>query len=219
MKYNFSLVALDGAGQDPIIVEKADVFDVSVTLKSFIEAALAERGEDVDDEEPETGEVESKGNEEEETETETIEIFLPGVNRDILLHVVEFFKLYRKEKMNEIPKPLPWPKRVLDLVQADFARYIYTRPYELIFEIIAASNYLDIETLLELCMLRVARNLVNKTADMIHKDFNMKEPFTEEEARIILENNKWTTVPTEPSMMAAEPAELIQEKLGVTLAV
>jgi S-phase kinase-associated protein 1 len=61
-----------------------------------------------------------------------------------------------------LPQPLPWPKRVNDIVQDFYAKFVYLMNYEELFELVLAANYLDINPLLELCLARVARNLVSK---------------------------------------------------------
>ena len=59
-------------------------------------------------------------------------------------------------------QPIPWPKRVSDVVQRFYAKFVYLLEFPLLFEVILAANYLDIQPLLEVCLARVARILVSK---------------------------------------------------------
>lgn len=188
-------------GVEPIIVDYEDV-KCSEFINNMVENAIPE-----DEEEEET------------KDSEIIDIPLPAVRHEILLHVVEFCKMYREEAMTKPPRPIPWPKRVYELVQHQYAAYVYTRTYALLYEIIHAANYMDILPLLELCLLRIARTFVNKTPEMMQTAFGIQQPFTEEEKKVILEEGRWTTTHTPPDKMESEPADVIREVLGVELAV
>ena len=66
------------------------------------------------------------------------------------------------------------------LVDPWYADYINVEEEEL-FELILASNYLDINPLLELACAKVASLIKNKSIEEIRKFFNIENDFTPEE--------------------------------------
>ena len=66
------------------------------------------------------------------------------------------------------------------LVEPWYADYINVEKEEL-FELIMASNYLDIKPLLELACAKVASLIKNKSIEEIRKFFNIENDFTPEE--------------------------------------
>ena len=66
------------------------------------------------------------------------------------------------------------------LVEPWYADYINVEKEEL-FELIKASNYLDIKPLLELACAKVASLIKNKSIEEIRKFFNIENDFTPEE--------------------------------------
>ena len=66
------------------------------------------------------------------------------------------------------------------LVDSWYADYINVEKEEL-FELIMASNYLDINPLLELACAKVASLIKNKSIEEIRKFFNIENDFTPEE--------------------------------------
>lgn len=199
---------------EPIIVTKEEVA-VSTVITTWIETASDAEEYDVEDD---GAALESKGDDDTYNGPVT-DIVLPMARYEILCDVIEYCRMYHKEPMTELPKPMQWPKRVLDMVQPQFARYVYTKPYDRIWDIVSTANYLDIGPLMELCLFRVARVTLNKTPEMLRKALNIKKEWSEEEEKIIMEENRWTTDPTPKEMLEAEPADLILEKLGVVLQV
>ena len=61
----------------------------------------------------------------------------------------------------------------------------------MLFELIMASNYLDIKTLLDLACAKVASQIKNKSVHEIRQFFNIENDFTPEEESQIMEENKW----------------------------
>lgn len=61
----------------------------------------------------------------------------------------------------------------------------------IIFELILAANYLDIQPLLDLCCAKVASLIKGKTPEEIRRTFNIVNDFTPEEEAQLLEENKW----------------------------
>ena len=76
---------------------------------------------------------------------------------------------------------------VVDPWHADFINL----DQEVLFELIMASNYLDIKPLLELACAKVASLIKNKSVPEIRKFFNIENDFSPEEEQQIMEENKW----------------------------
>ena len=114
---------------------------------------------------------------------------LPNVKRPILEKVIEFCKHIKDNAVPEIEKPLR-NTDMATVVDAWYANYINVEQ-EMLFELIMASNYLDIKPLLELSCAKVASMIKNKSIQEIRKFFNIENDFTPEEEQQIMEENKW----------------------------
>ncbi|PVU89507.1 hypothetical protein BB561_005308 [Smittium simulii] len=73
----------------------------------------------------------------------------------------------------------PWDEKFMDLDQ------------EMLFELLLASNYLNIKPLLELGCKTVANMMKGKSAEEIRKLFNIHNDFTPEEEEQIRKENEW----------------------------
>ena len=62
---------------------------------------------------------------------------------------------------------------------------------EMLFEIILASNYLDIKPLLDVGCKTVANMIKGKSPEEIRKTFNIQNDFTPEEEDQIRRENEW----------------------------
>ncbi|OQR84783.1 S-phase kinase-associated protein 1A [Achlya hypogyna] len=116
------------------------------------------------------------------------EIPLPNVKTAVLVKVIEFMNYHHANPMKEIPKPI---KTSFEDVVEQWDRDFIDVPYEMIFELILAANYLDIKSLLELTCARVSGIIFGKTPDQIRETFNIEQPFTPEEEKFIRDENKW----------------------------
>ncbi|EQC40382.1 S-phase kinase-associated protein 1 [Saprolegnia diclina VS20] len=116
------------------------------------------------------------------------EIPLPNVKTPVLLKVIEFMNYHHATPMKEIPKPIK--TKFEDVVEKWDLDFIDV-PYEMIFELILAANYLDIKSLLELSCAKVSGIIFGKTPDQIRETFNIEQPFTPEEEKFIRDENKW----------------------------
>ena len=114
---------------------------------------------------------------------------LPNVKRPILEKVIEFCRHIKDNAVPEIEKPLR-NTDMATVVDARYANYINVEQ-EMLFELIMASNYLDIKPLLELSCAKVASMIKNKSIQEIRKFFNIENDFTPEEEQQIMEENKW----------------------------
>ena len=117
------------------------------------------------------------------------EIPLENVRSNILKKIKEYLDHYQDTDPKEIERPLasqnyqecvdPWD---FEFINVDL---------DLIFEIILASNYMDIKPLLELASSKVASIIKGKTPEEIRKTFNIQKEFTPEEEQQIREENQW----------------------------
>ncbi|KAI9506239.1 hypothetical protein GGI25_002142 [Coemansia spiralis] len=114
---------------------------------------------------------------------------LPNVNGNVLEKIIEYCTHHMddppalNEEYDDLPKRSddiePWDEKFIDVDQ------------ELLFEILLASNYMDIKPLLDLGCKTVANMIRNKSAEEIRKMFNIEEDFTEEEKEQIRRENEW----------------------------
>jgi S-phase kinase-associated protein 1 len=99
------------------------------------------------------------------------EILLPEVTTMILQKVIEFCQHYREEPMHEIKGPLR-SSNIADLVQNWYADYVDVEQVVL-FELINAANYMDIQPLLDLTSFALSCMIKGMTADEIRKTFKL----------------------------------------------
>ncbi|KAJ1999869.1 E3 ubiquitin ligase complex SCF subunit scon-3 [Coemansia thaxteri] len=114
---------------------------------------------------------------------------LPNVAGKVLEKIIEYCEHHMddpppiQDEFDEIPKRSddiePWDENFIKVDQ------------ELLFEILLASNYMDIKPLLELGCKTVANMIRNKSAEEIRKMFNIVDDFTEEEREQIKKENEW----------------------------
>ncbi|KYN95077.1 suppressor of kinetochore protein 1, putative, partial [Plasmodium reichenowi] len=62
---------------------------------------------------------------------------------------------------------------------------------ETLYELIEASNYLDIKPLLDLTCGKIASMMKDKTTEEIRAEFDIVNDFTREEEKQIREENRW----------------------------
>ena len=118
-----------------------------------------------------------------------IEFTANNVKGNVLKKIVEYLEHYKDTEPKEIERPLPSQnfKECVDEFDFNFTDI----DLDMIFEIILASNYLDIKPLLELANAKVASILKGKTTEEIRRTFNITNEFTPEEEQQIIEENKW----------------------------
>ena len=118
-----------------------------------------------------------------------IEFTANNVKGNILKKIVEYLEHYKDTEPKEIERPLPSQnfKECVDEFDFNFTDI----DLNMIFEIVLASNYLDIKPLLELANAKVASILKGKTTEEIRRIFGITNEFTPEEEQQIIEENKW----------------------------
>ena len=124
-----------------------------------------------------------------DSKEDEIEFNVNKVNGDILKKIVEYLEHYKNEEPKEIERPLPSSKFEECVDKWDFD-YIDIN-LDTVFEIILASNYLNIKPLLELASAKIASLTKGKTTEEIRKLFGISNGFDPEEEQQIIEENKW----------------------------
>jgi len=117
------------------------------------------------------------------------EIPLPNVKAEVLKKVVAYMNYHQDNVAKEIEKPLKSANmaEVVSQWDSDFVDV----EQELLFELILASNYMDIKPLLDLTCAKVASMIKGKTPEQIRKTFNIQNDFTPEEEEAVRAENKW----------------------------
>lgn len=117
--------------------------------------------------------------------SEDTPIPLPNITGNVLKKVIEYCEYHHvnpmtvsedKKRTDDI---IPWDKEFCEV------------ELELLFQMILAANYLDINPMLDLTCKTVANMIKGKTPEEIRKTFSIKNDPTPEEEQKVLENNEW----------------------------
>ena len=117
------------------------------------------------------------------------DIPLPQIKKPILEKILEYCNYIEKNAPPEIDKPLR-SNQLSDVVNEYYATFVNVEQ-ELLFELILASNFLDIKSLLELCCAKVASMIKGMTIPEIRDYFHIENDFTPEEEAQIMDENRW----------------------------
>ena len=117
------------------------------------------------------------------------EIPLPNVKSEILCKVIEYLRYYIDRIPPVIAKPLK--SAVFDEVVPQWDAAFIELEQETLFELLLASNYLDIKPLLDLACAKVASMVKGKTTEELRRHFNIENDFAIDEEYQIKEENKW----------------------------
>lgn len=151
-------------------------------MAKLVQETLDDDGEDEDAEEEDDGDVP--------------DIPLPNVSGEVLNKVIEFLKHYQEEKMTDIQTPLRSP-RLDELVQEWYANYVKVER-NMLFDLVAAANFMDIKPLLDLTCLAVSILIKGKSAGELRAMFNLSEEFSpEEQAQVERDENFTEQAPAE----------------------
>jgi S-phase kinase-associated protein 1 len=123
------------------------------------------------------------------------DIPLPNVSADVLGKVIEFCRHYQQtDEMRPIQTPLKSSK-LEELVQEWYAEFVQVDK-NLLFDLVAAANFMDIKPLLDLTCLAVSIMIKGKSATELRHMFNISHEYSaEEQAQIARENNRWIEQP------------------------
>lgn len=115
---------------------------------------------------------------------------LLNVNSETFQKIVNYCEHhYYHPEVSTDPNHSPASKRCDDMVPWDESFIEMEQPQ--LFEIILASNYLDIKNLLDLSCKKVASMIKGKSPEEIRKTFNIKNDFTPEEEEQVRRENAW----------------------------
>jgi S-phase kinase-associated protein 1 len=118
------------------------------------------------------------------------EILLDSITNFVFEKIIDFLNYYHKEPYGEIPKPLI-SNNLEKYVSEWYLSFLDKLNIDQLFEIIKASNFLEIDSLLNLTCAKVASDLKGKTVEEIRETFGIENDFTQEEEEEIRNENKW----------------------------
>lgn len=130
------------------------------------------------------------GDDEDELETGGEPIPLPNVTTPILEKVIAYCTHYQTvEAMQTIETPLN-SNRIEEMVQPWYVDFIHVEK-SVLFDLVAAANFMDIKPLLDLTCLAVAILIKGKSASELREMFNISSELTAEEEEEITTENQW----------------------------
>ncbi|OAA33095.1 SKP1 component [Moelleriella libera RCEF 2490] len=112
-----------------------------------------------------------------------------NVNEAVLRKVVEWCEHHRNDAFAGQDDDSDGRRRTTDIEEWD--QKFMQVDQEMLFEIILASNYLDIKPLLDVGCKTVANMIKGKSPEEIRKTFNITNDFTPEEEEQIRRENEW----------------------------
>ena len=104
--------------------------------------------------------------------------------------IKEYLTHFNGNPPAEIEKPLT-SNDMKNITDEWSANFIDKMSLEEITNLTVAANYMGIYSLLDLCSAKIASLFKDKSEEEVLKEFNIKEPLTEEEKNKIREENKW----------------------------
>ncbi|KAM0559629.1 hypothetical protein ACHAPJ_004153 [Fusarium lateritium] len=121
--------------------------------------------------------------------TQSNPIPIPNVNEAVLRKVIEWCDHHRNDPPQAQDDESDARKKTTDIEEWD--QKFMQVDQEMLFEIILASNYLDIKPLLDVGCKTVANMIKGKSPEEIRKTFNITNDFTPEEEEQIRRENEW----------------------------
>ena len=147
---------------------KEDLYKYSEYLNNLVETSKDISGENEDD----------------------LSIKLDNIDSSVFFKITEFLELYNKDPFQKIDKPLK-SDDLSYCVGKEYINFLDTMEMELLFEVIKAANFLEIESLLDLTCAKVATMLKGKSVEEIRETFGIENDFTPEEEEEIKKENAW----------------------------
>jgi S-phase kinase-associated protein 1 len=114
---------------------------------------------------------------------------IPNVNEAVLRKVLEWCEHHKNDPAAAADDDSDSRKKTTDIEEWD--QKFMQVDQEMLFEIILASNYLDIKPLLDVGCKTVANMIKGKSPEEIRKTFNITNDFTPEEEEQIRRENEW----------------------------
>ncbi|KAK7940883.1 Skp1 family- dimerization domain-containing protein [Apiospora aurea] len=114
---------------------------------------------------------------------------IPNVTEPVLRKVIDWCEHHRGDPPASNEEESDTRKRTTEIEEWD--QKFMQVDQEMLFEIILASNYLDIKPLLDVGCKTVANMIKGKSPEEIRKTFNITNDFTPEEEEQIRRENEW----------------------------
>ena len=111
------------------------------------------------------------------------------IKSELLKKIKEYLEHYENEEPLEIEKPLPSSNFEECVSEWDYT--FMDINLDMTFDLLLASNKMDIKSLLELTSAKVASIIKKVSTEKIRQTFNITNDFTPEEEQQILEENGW----------------------------
>jgi S-phase kinase-associated protein 1 len=119
------------------------------------------------------------------------EIPILDVSKPVLLKVIEFLNFHVDNPMVEIKKPIK-TNHLESIVGEWDAKFVeLDENHEMLTSLILAANYLDIPSLLELTICKLACMIKDKTPEEVKTLFNIEKDISPEEEKMVRDENPW----------------------------
>ncbi|XBW35583.1 hypothetical protein QEN19_001157 [Hanseniaspora menglaensis] len=146
---------------------------------------------DIDDEEDEVA-----SNVSGEADQENIVIPIPNVRSSILTKIIKWLEHHKKDPVISFSSSNNTSSTSTDDLRRtdpldEWDKQFFTMDQEMMYEIILASNYLNIPQLLDSGCKMIANMIRGKSAEEIRQIFNIENDFTKEEEEAIRRENEW----------------------------
>ena len=104
----------------------------------------------------------------------------PKVSTNILENVIKYCTHYKNvEAMNEITTPFSNRETLKEIVRQDwYVKFVSEEDMEreMLFDLVAAANYMNIQPLLDLSLLAIGVRIKGKSVDEMRSIFNISHP-------------------------------------------
>ena len=113
---------------------------------------------------------------------------LPEVKSETLETIIKYLEHYKNEEPKDPPKPLKDGdlSKVLDPWDFEFISKI---SLENTIDLVNAANYINLDSLLQLSLCRIASEMVDQPIEEVQKKFGIESDMTEEEKKEIDQYN------------------------------
>lgn len=155
-------------------------------------ASLIDDINDIDDEEEE----DTANKDSAEDSEQNIVIPIPNVRSTILTKIIKWLEHHKRDPVisfstsNNTSSTSTDDLRRTDPLD-EWDKQFFTMDQEMMYEIILASNYLNIPQLLDSGCKMIANMIRGKSAEEIRQIFNIENDFTKEEEEAIRRENEW----------------------------
>lgn len=108
------------------------------------------------------------------------DILLPNISEKVMLKIVEYLHYLKDNPEPTINKPITTGD-IHDFTEQWYADFIDLDDHQFVFDIITATNFLDIKSLLDLGCAKIATLIKVREAPAIRELFGIENDFTPEE--------------------------------------